>query len=916
MSGSSSANSWTILTSEVLREDHKETAAETLRPVAADTQQRDRSHASTADEPHCEKNHKPPNGAEPAEGPPVEDYLISKETSDRSGDLSSEQRSSLPTDVTETHPSSCASSSSGVSAGSHELSPLESPAQFTHGPNLFSDVQTLPARSADEPTASLLGSETLRSAEFEQDEEKSKGEEGLHLQSEEQLHQGDGGTDHRTADLGDAASAGSPDVGQETTEKTGGVGEQQEQEETRRKSLLSALEQIGRREEEEDEEEEFHMPQREDDSVLSLNKCILGAVILLGIGTIFFSEGDHVSRELRDSDAPGKQEWLGPEAHPPLDDGDGSELLNKLAKGNQQISVLQAQLQSQNEELKVARGQAAEGAKERQRWEEVEKENSRLKTEMASLPDLQSENERMKKELESVPALQKELETLRSTVTELKLTSANAKSSLSPSPGQLAASSQPSKRPWEDQRKKKDLKNEKFEGDEKKQQKRREKPSWKEEEKQEPKDEDEWEWKKWKQERGTTDKPKEKEDKAHRQRDGPQQLKEKDRKKEKTDRGDDGKLWKEKVGERGQTEKSEKREWMEKKEWKKEKHVKVNQEQQWGGKKETKEWKGGKDHGQHKETEGREAENVQMKGRDGKEQRGKDWKEKGDTKERKKEHGCRDASIKNRGIEGKGGVGVKHREDRKSGEGKIQNERKRRNEDERKSEKGRQEMEWKGKDEKMDQRKKKEENWKSDGAKEKKSHEQRSKDKRLSGKNGDEHKPAARGGHADGHLYGEQPPPHTHRKPAVGQPEYWARQRTRLQHDPRAPQHCDSLEACAQAERLRPVPLAEFEAVLQNYLVKAKEAGVEESNREELRKLASGFFKDGVFMHTQMSFQSFAEDVADILEDFVEVGHEEEEDSELEEEMEGFEMEVMEKFSVEAVEEKGQRRKEDGHKRG
>lgn len=28
------------------------------------------------DEPHCEENHKPPNGAEPAEGPPVEDYLV------------------------------------------------------------------------------------------------------------------------------------------------------------------------------------------------------------------------------------------------------------------------------------------------------------------------------------------------------------------------------------------------------------------------------------------------------------------------------------------------------------------------------------------------------------------------------------------------------------------------------------------------------------------------------------------------------------------------------------------------------------------------------------------------------------------------------------------------------------------------
>lgn len=79
--------------------------------------------------------------------------------------------------------------------------------------------------------------------------------------------------------------------------------------------------------------------------------------------------------------------------------------------------------QAQKEELKVAKGQAAEEAKEQLRWEEVEKENSRLKTEMASLPVLQKENERMTRELESVPALQKELETLRSTVTELKRSS-------------------------------------------------------------------------------------------------------------------------------------------------------------------------------------------------------------------------------------------------------------------------------------------------------------------------------------------------------------------------------------------------------------------------------------------------------------------------------------------------------------
>lgn len=77
--------------------------------------------------------------------------------------------------------------------------------------------------------------------------------------------------------------------------------------------------------------------------------------------------------------------------------------------------------QAQKDELKVAKGQAAEGAKERLRREELEKENGRLKKEMASVPVLQKENERMKRELESVSALQKELETLRATVTELKL---------------------------------------------------------------------------------------------------------------------------------------------------------------------------------------------------------------------------------------------------------------------------------------------------------------------------------------------------------------------------------------------------------------------------------------------------------------------------------------------------------------
>lgn len=52
---------------------------------------------------------------------------------------------------------------------------------------------------------------------------------------------------------------------------------------------MAALERIGSAEEEEEKEEEFHMPQRQEDSGFSVNKCILAALILLGLGTIFFS---------------------------------------------------------------------------------------------------------------------------------------------------------------------------------------------------------------------------------------------------------------------------------------------------------------------------------------------------------------------------------------------------------------------------------------------------------------------------------------------------------------------------------------------------------------------------------------------------------------------------------------------------
>lgn len=57
----------------------------------------------------------------------------------------------------------------------------------------------------------------------------------------------------------------------------------------RRRSLLASLERIGRAEEEEEREEEFQLPRQQEDSGFSVNKCILAALILLGLGTIFFS---------------------------------------------------------------------------------------------------------------------------------------------------------------------------------------------------------------------------------------------------------------------------------------------------------------------------------------------------------------------------------------------------------------------------------------------------------------------------------------------------------------------------------------------------------------------------------------------------------------------------------------------------
>ncbi|KAF7653908.1 hypothetical protein LDENG_00077330 [Lucifuga dentata] len=761
--GSSTNNNWTILTPE-------ETATETLRPLAEGTEHHEESRTSAAEQTDCGADSRVAEGAaSAAEGVPVEDHLVSE---GKTAHLSDE----TVADLVDSH--TFITSISDALPSSSDV----------HGSDALSQSEGLPEGPAhpspEEPPASLLSTETLRGVELTQ-------EERLHPLNGEEVQQ-EGEESELSPGMTALGKQADFPVGSEVKEEeTGNTGEEEESEGRRRRSLLTNLERIGRKEEEEEGEEEFQLPPREEDSGLSLNKCILGAVILLGIGTIFFSgvfmdldeESDYGTGELKDSEVPVKQEWLNPEVPPPPGDVENTELLNKLAKENQLIAVLQAQLQAQKEELKVAKGQAAEGAKERLQWEEVEKENSRLKKEMASLPVLQKENERMKRLLESVPALQKELERLRATVAELKHSRANEAAPASESPTASPSSGQPednmqgtaevrekhARKPWNEQKveKKKAWKKEKYDMGEQKEWKERDAFDWKEGEKKERKDGSKTEWN----------------------------------------------------------------------EWKKEKHE---------------------------------------QGRHDKENHDKEWK----WKDERKEQGKNDWKSKNGKDHGKA---------------------------------------WKEKDERRGWSDEGE--WKGEGSKEKKHNGDWKKDRRSFHEHKDEHKSNENQHHRDhhhhhdGHLWqgpADRKPPHTQRRPPLEHPDYWVQQKDRLQHDSRPPHQCNSVAGCAQAEGLLPVPLSEFETILQGYLTKAEELGVDAYKRDELSKLTAEFFKNGVFVHDQMSFRDFVEDVGDILEDMVEGDEDEDaEDDAIEEEMDGFEREVIKKFSVPEAGEKEERMKED-----
>nr|XP_046272923.1 pre-B-cell leukemia transcription factor-interacting protein 1 isoform X2 [Scatophagus argus] len=145
------------------------------------------------------------------------------------------------------------------------------------------------------------------------------------------------------------------------------------------------------------------------------------------------------------------------------------------------------------------------------------------------------------------------------------------------------------------------------------------------------------------------------------------------------------------------------------------------------------------------------------------------------------------------------------------------------------------------------------------------------------------------------HHHHQPRQPHQH-----NQNDFWRDQEQKLRRNVRPQLGCSSMEDCASKEGLYPVELPEFEELLEGYLSKLE--GSSSESKDRIRKLTAEFFEDGVFIHDRVLFSDFAEDVADILEDMVDVleaGGPKDDDS-LEEEMEEFEREALWKFAATA----------------
>ncbi|TWW65628.1 hypothetical protein D4764_21G0005280 [Takifugu flavidus] len=246
------------------------------------------------------------------------------------------------------------------------------------------------------------------------------------------------------------------------------------------------------------------------------------------------------------------------------------------------------------------------------------------------------------------------------------------------------------------------------------------------------------------------------------------------------------------------------------------------------------------------------------------------------------------SAKKQREPKGKGYKGKSHQQDNWRKDDKKK----------RKSEKDKQsrEEEWKGKeDKKKEQRAQKENSHKEAWRKHQAEWERKKGERRKEREERRKEKPW----HS---RPGKNPPQehHQHRRQQQHHHnDFWRDQEQKLRRNLR-PLGCTSVEQCAAQEGLYPVELPEFEELLEGYLSKLE--GSSPDSRDKIHRLTADFFQDGVFVHDKVLFSDFAADVADILEDAVDVlerGGKKKDDS-LEEEMEEFEREALWKFAATA----------------
>ncbi|XP_062385025.1 pre-B-cell leukemia transcription factor-interacting protein 1 [Sardina pilchardus] len=535
-------------------------------------------------------------------------------------------------------------------------------------------------------------------------------------------------------------------------------------------------------EDEEEEEEEFQLAERrEEKHGFALNKLIVGALVLLCLGSLFLSDDGYDGSEMTEQ-----------------------ELLERLAQENQQIAMLESQLQSQKEALNQALRAAAQPGEE-------------------GGGALQKENVKMKEELAAMPGLREELESLRARVAELsQLTVRESETeptdTVTPPADQLETTNQIPAVP------------EQMEGAE-----------------QEEGGEDGLKAELQRQKSLLEDSRKRLEGmkrsvgKKKGVREGLVEMQK--RLSEQAERLDKRHDWKRKQQQRTEADakKDQNRKWMGKKE----------QGNQWGAKKERDEKREDKSDKHKSQWESK---------KNGRKEDGGKW-------EGKKDHGKpkhHEESEKWRG-------GEKERKNGKNGKdgGKTES--------------------------KQDAWRKYHEDW--DGRK----HERRvEREKRKSERPWEAKKDS---GHNHHHHQGA----HSHEKPSEHKHEhkhkhesvdFWKHQEQKLRRNPGPGRACSGAAACAEAEGLVAVELAEFQALLESYLSKLPPPSSTGESKEALLELTTGFFSpgDGVFDHERLLFSDFAEDVADILEDLADVL-----DDSLEEEMEEFEREALWKFAATAA---------------